>query len=172
MLRHIPSAVGHPPLLRARSRPLPPDAGVAPALATRLPAVSQPSVRLLEASPTSPVVIVVADDLIWASRLSAAAQRAGAQVTPARSAEALSAALDSTPIETVVVVDLNGRAYDGVDAVSAAAASGARVLAVGQHEDLDLRRRALAAGARRVFSYNKLFTDGPAVVGSLLAGEL
>lgn len=71
-----------------------------------------------------------------------------------------------------MIVDLNGRAYDGVDAVAAAAAAGARVLAVGQHDDLDLRRRALAAGARRVFSYNKLFTDGPQVVGLLLAGEL
>lgn len=71
-----------------------------------------------------------------------------------------------------VIVDLNGRAYDGVETVRAAAQKGHRVLAVGQHEDLQLRKQALAAGARRVFSYNKLFTDGPNVVAALIDDRL
>jgi DNA-binding NarL/FixJ family response regulator len=71
-----------------------------------------------------------------------------------------------------VVVDLNGRAYDGVEAVQLASASGRPVLAVGQHEDLPLRRRALAAGARRVYSYNKLFRDGPKIMADLLDDRL
>ena len=74
--------------------------------------------------------------------------------------------------ETPVVVDLNGHAYDGITAVGVAAEEGHPVIAVGQHEDIELRKRALGAGAIRVFSYNKLFADGPAVITKLLEGEL
>ena len=59
------------------------------------------------------------------------------------------------------VIDLGGRAYDGIAAVQAAASAGATVLAVGQHDDVELRKAALAAGAARVLSYNKMFSDGP-----------
>lgn len=97
---------------------------------------------------------MVADDLIWASRLRAAVERAGA--TPVRDGG------------DAVVVDLNGRAYDGVAAVAEAAGTGRPTIAVGQHEDIALRKRALAAGARRVYSYNKMHTDGPRLVAALL----
>jgi DNA-binding NarL/FixJ family response regulator len=102
-------------------------------------------------------VRVVADDLIWASRLNAAVQRAGA--TPVREGG------------EAVIVDLNGRAYDGIAAVAAAAQSGGTVIAVAQHDDAATRRRALTAGARRVFSYNKMFSDGPKIVADLVAGR-
>ena len=102
-------------------------------------------------------VRVVADDLIWASRLTAAVERAGA--TPVREGG------------EVVIVDLGGRAYDGIAAVAAAAVGGNTVIAVTQHDDAATRRRALAAGARRVFSYNKMFSDGPQVVADLVAGR-
>lgn len=117
-------------------------------------------------------VLIVADDLIWSSRLRAAADRAGTSSVVVRSASQLATALAEAHADTPVIVDLNGRAYDGVDTVHAAAVAGHRVLAVGQHEDLELRRRALAAGARRVFSYNKLFSDGPNVVAALLDDRL
>jgi hypothetical protein len=99
-------------------------------------------------------VRVIADDLIWASRLNAAVERAGA--TPVREGG------------DAVVVDLNGRGYDGVQAVADAVATGRPTIAVGQHEDLGLRKRALAAGARRVYSYNKMHSDGPKLVAALL----
>ncbi len=102
-------------------------------------------------------VRVVADDLIWASRLDAAVRRAGA--TPVREGG------DAT------IVDLNGRAYDGIAAVAAAVQAGTTVIAVAQHDDSATRKRALTAGARRVFSYNKMFSDGPQVVADLLAGK-
>jgi hypothetical protein len=115
---------------------------------------------------TSPrtVVAVVADDLIWASRLRAAVENAGAHPVTARSAPAIDA--------PYAVVDLNGRGYDGITAVRDAAEAGATVLAVGQHEDVELRKAALAAGARRVLSYNKLFNDGPTVITRLIEGNL
>jgi DNA-binding NarL/FixJ family response regulator len=120
-----------------------------------------------------PRVAVLADDLIWASRLVAAVEKSGAHAAGARSADDLRAILAAAPEEAVVgvVIDLNGRRYDGVAQVQTAAAAGRRVIAVGQHEDLELRRRALAAGAERVYSYNKLFRDGPQVIGRLLGAQ-
>ena len=68
-----------------------------------------------------------------------------------------------------VIVDLTARAYDGVEAIEVARAAGVAVLAVGQHDDHDLRKRALSAGADRVYAYRKLFEDGPAALGAWLA---
>ena len=63
---------------------------------------------------------------------------------------ALTAAL---PTVDHVIVDLTARAYDGILAIADAHAAGRPVLAVGQHDDVGLRRRALAAGADRVHPY-------------------
>jgi DNA-binding NarL/FixJ family response regulator len=68
-----------------------------------------------------------------------------------------------------VVVDLTARAYDGLTAIAAAHAAGRPVLAVGQHDDVELRRAALAAGADRVQPYRRLFDDGPRQLAAWLA---
>ena len=68
-----------------------------------------------------------------------------------------------------VIVDLTARAYDGVEAIRQAAGTGARVVAVGQHDDAALRRAALDAGAERVFTYRALFEDGPRQLARWLA---
>jgi hypothetical protein len=91
---------------------------------------------------------------------------AGATPLAARSAVALAGLL---PDVDGVIVDLTARAYDGVAAIAAASAAGRPVLAVGQHDDRDLRRRALAAGAGHVHPYRRLFEDGPRQVGAWLA---
>lgn len=75
-----------------------------------------------------------------------------------RSAARLDAVL---PDVERVIVDLTARAYDGIAAIEATRAAGRSVIAVGQHDDVDLRRRALAAGAERVHPYRLLFEDGP-----------
>lgn len=129
--------------------------------------VDWPPVENTSVSTHVRTIVVVADDLIWSSRLAAAAQRAGAASRVVGSVQALREAIGG-PEGNPVIVDLAGRGYDGVDAVRQAAAAGAKVVAVGQHEDVPLRKAALAAGARRVYSYNKLFTDGPRVLAGLL----
>ena len=43
------------------------------------------------------------------------------------------------------------------------------ILAVGQHDDLPLRKRAFAAGADKVLAYRKLFDDGPGTITRWLA---
>ena len=122
-----------------------------------------------------PVVAVLADDLIWASRLAAAVDRAGARAVPLRGAAELDLALEAAGADEPVpeeqreplvgvVVDLNGRRYDGVRAVGQARARGQPVTAVAQHEDIELRRAALAAGAAQFYSYNSFFRHGIAIV--------
>ena len=110
-------------------------------------------------------VLVLADDLIWSTRLIAQVQAAGGDAAPVRTLGALSQAL---PAADAVIVDLTARAYDGIVAVRKAAEAGRRVLAVGQHDDAELRRRALAAGADKVYPYRKLFEDGPATLTAWL----
>lgn len=110
-------------------------------------------------------VIVLAQDLIWADRLARAVQAAG--VEPIR-VGSLDRFRDALAGADAAIVDLTALAYDGVAAVELATAAGTRVLAVGQHDDHELRKRALAAGADRVFAYRKLFEDGPATVEAWL----
>lgn len=110
-------------------------------------------------------LVVLADDLIWATRLVGHARAAGADPIHVRTLEGLAAELAGTD---AAIVDLTARAYDGLEGIAAAVAGGLRVLAVGQHDDLDLRKAALAAGAERVFAYRKLFEDGPATLAAWL----
>jgi hypothetical protein len=52
--------------------------------------------------------------------------------------------------------------------VARAASAGARVMAVGPHDDVALRKRAITAGAEKVLAYRKLFEDGPGTIGRWL----
>jgi len=66
------------------------------------------------------------------------------------------------------IVDLTAHAYDPMAAIERATSAGVRVLAVGQHDDVDQRKRALASGADKVLAYRKLFEDGPATIEAWL----
>jgi hypothetical protein len=116
-------------------------------------------------------VAILADDLIWATRLSDAVRSAGAAPRVVRRLEDLDALLQNAAgAEQGVIVDLTARAYDGVAAIRLASAAGARVVAVGQHDDVAVRRAATEAGAARVFTYRALFEDGPRLLERWLAG--
>jgi len=110
-------------------------------------------------------VAILADDLIWSTRLADAVRGAGGQPKVLRRLADL-VADDARH----VIVDLTARAYDGVAAIRTVTAAGATVVAVGQHDDAPLRQAALAAGASRVFTYRALFEDGPRLLGRWLAG--
>jgi DNA-binding NarL/FixJ family response regulator len=113
-------------------------------------------------------VVVLADDLIWSTRLAGHVRSAGAAPEPVRTSEAFAAALGRHGAAGAIV-DLTSRAYDGLAAIAAARDAGVAVLAVGQHDDHVLRRDALAVGADRVLAYRKLFDDGPATIARWLA---
>ena len=120
-------------------------------------------------------VAVLADDLIWATRLVDAVKRAGGTAVRMSNEAQLATALDADAMAELgpvdadkalvgVIVDLFGKRFDGIAAVERAKAAHKPVIAVAQHDDLLTRKRALSAGASRVFSYNKFFTDGPRLV--------
>ncbi len=120
----------------------------------------------------TPTVAILADDLIWSTRLADAVRSTGAKATVLRRLPDLEQAVVVSPgmdRATDVIVDLTARAYDGVAAIGLASAAGARVIAVGQHDDAALRRAATAAGAERVFTYRALFEDGPRLLQRWLA---
>jgi DNA-binding NarL/FixJ family response regulator len=110
-------------------------------------------------------VAILADDLIWSTRLADAVRAAGAEARVLRRLDDLSSRHAAD-----VIVDLTARAYDGIEAIRLAAGAGARVVAVGQHDDAALRKAALEAGASRVFTYRALFEDGARLLGRWLAG--
>ena len=120
-------------------------------------------------------VLVLADDLIWATRLVGQLRTLGANPVRVGSAGAFAAAiggdLPAAPAggrPARAVVDLTARAYDGIAAVRLAAAAGLRVLCVGQHDDGASRRAALDAGADAVFAYRTLFENGHAKLAAWL----
>lgn len=108
-------------------------------------------------------IAVLAQDLIWGDRLAHAVEAAGAEPARAKNAIDFELALAGADL---AIIDLTARAYDPLDAIERAVSAGVRVLAVGQHDDVDERKRALARGADRVLAYRKLFEDGPATISA------
>ena len=113
-------------------------------------------------------VAILADDLIWATRLSDAVRAAGGRPKTLRRMEDLQDLLSAEPRGTAVLIDLTARAYDGIEAILLACEMRGRVMAVGQHHDAALRQAAIKAGADRVFTYRALFEDGPRLLGRWL----
>jgi DNA-binding NarL/FixJ family response regulator len=114
-------------------------------------------------------MVVLADDLLWSTRIAEAVRRAGGTAVTLGSAAELAIALEAHELADEAtlggaIVDLAGRRFDAVAAIGRLHASRLPVMAVAQHDDQLTRRRALAAGASRVFSYQKFFTDGTRLV--------
>lgn len=111
---------------------------------------------------SGPRVAIVADDLIWASRLSEIVRRAGGEPVRIASPALLRAALATLD---GCVVDLVARSFEGLAAVSLAAAASVPTVALGQHDDAAGRQAARAAGAARVFAYRSAFEHGDRDLG-------
>ena len=122
----------------------------------------------MTADPEAPLprIAVLADDLIWSTRLADGVRRAGGEPVPARSAPAFDLALQGA---AGCIVDLTARAYDGLAALRVAGGAGVSAVAVGQHDDADLRRAAREAGAARVYAYRALFERGDRELGAWIA---
>ncbi len=119
---------------------------------------------------TAPRLLVLADDLIWSTRLEGQGRTLGADVQRFTTTEPLIAALAAEPATPtdLVAIDATARAYDPEAAVRAVAATGARVLALVQHDDPAGRASLIAAGAVRAMPYRALFERGHAILAGLL----
>ena len=114
-----------------------------------------------------PRIAVLADDLIWATRLADGVRRSGGEPVPVRSAGALDGVLASV---AGCIVDLTARAYDGLACLAVATAAGVPAIAVGRHDDQAIRRAARTAGAGRVHAYRNLFEHGDRELGAWIGG--
>jgi len=113
----------------------------------------------------SPGLAILAEDLIWGTRLGSIARAAGATPSVVGTVERFADALRGAD---AALVDLSFRRSDPIAAIALATTAGLPVLAVGSHEDIAARKRALSAGAGRVYAYSKLFDDGPRTVAAWL----
>jgi len=118
----------------------------------------QPSTDETSAPGVLPAVTILADDLIWSTRLAAMLRSID---VPARTVASLPAFDRALPAGGSAIVDLTARSYDGIEAVGLAAARGARILCLVQHDDLATRRAATVAGATRVVPYRTMHEHGP-----------
>lgn len=98
-----------------------------------------------------PAVLVVIDDLIFRSKLAAAAEQAGTRVVWVGTADQLAASL-AEPLWRLAIVDLGWAAGDPHDAIRALrqAAPDMPVVAYYPHVQTDQRDAAVAAGCADV----------------------
>jgi len=106
---------------------------------------------------------------MWSTRISEAVRRAGATPLRLGGQAELDIAVEAHDVGDQpelggAIVDMAARRFDAVAAIARLRAARLPVIAVAQHDDQLTRRRALDAGASRVFSYNKFFTDGTRLV--------
>lgn len=121
-------------------------------------------------------MVVLADDLLWSTRITESVRRAGGSAVRLSGDADLALALEADQLgdeRTIsgAIVDLAARSFDGIAAIERIHAARLPVIAVAQHDDQVTRRRALKAGAGRVFSYRKFFEDGTRLVEGWLAAD-
>jgi DNA-binding response OmpR family regulator len=113
---------------------------------------------------------------MWSTRITEAIRRAGGSPVALTSDRELEVALDAYAVgdrQSIdgAVVDLAARRIDGVAAIERVRAARLPVIAVAEHDDQLTRKRALGAGASRVFAYRKFFEDGTRLVEGWLAAN-
>jgi len=104
-----------------------------------------------------PVVLAVTADLLWRSKIQAAADRAGWQVVvPARNLDVTQLLLDGDT--KLVVLDLHHPTIDAVDTIRLVRGTrwDAGLLCFGHHTDAERLRRARDAGAKDVVPNSEL----------------
>lgn len=112
-----------------------------------------------QSKPNAVRVVAWITDLIFETKIRSTAQSLGATLATVRSIAALAAGLDRSQT-SLVIVDLNA-AGDPIEAVTVAKAhaSHPRVVAYVSHVDVDLARRAQAAGANEVMPRSRFVTN-------------
>jgi hypothetical protein len=124
---------------------------------------------LSEAAQGAPHLYILADDLIWATRLAGQGRTLGARVVTLNGISDLEALVARGVLggSDLIAIDTTARGFDPAAAVRAAASVG-RTLALAQHDDPALRATLLEAGALRVMPYRALFERGHAILAELL----
>jgi hypothetical protein len=111
---------------------------------------------------------------MWSTRIAEAVRRAGGTAVALGSEAELAVVLEAEDLAeratlSGAIVDMAGRRFDAVAAITLLGTVRLPVIAVAQHDDQLTRRRAREAGASRVFSYQTFFTHGTRLVEGWLA---
>lgn len=114
----------------------------------------------------SQTVAIAVSNLIFQSRVRAAALELGLDVAYADTPSTFADAIGGAP--AVVVVDLKELNLDPIDAVARAKAAGAAVLAFGPHTDAETLRAARSAGADLAVPRSRFKAELPELMRSLL----
>jgi hypothetical protein len=124
---------------------------------------------LSEAAQGAPHLYILADDLIWATRLAGQGRTLGARVVTLNGISDLEALVARGVLggSDLIAIDTTARGFDPAAAVRAAASVG-RTLVLAQHDDPALRATLLEAGALRVMPYRALFERGHAILAEVL----
>ncbi len=113
---------------------------------------------------SQPIAITVSN-LIFQSRVRAAALDLGLDVAYADTPATFAAAIQRRP--ALVVVDLKELNLDPIDAIARAKAAGAAVLAFGPHTDAETLRAARTAGADLAVPRSRFKAELPDLLRSL-----
>lgn len=111
-------------------------------------------------------IVIAVSDLLFQSRIEAAARAADSSPAIADTRERLKDALNASP--AAVVVDVHETAFSAIEAIGDAHTAGARVLAFGRHTAPADLRAARAAGAEIVVPRSDLVEKLPQLLERLL----
>jgi len=117
----------------------------------------------------SATVAIIVVDLMFQSRIRAAADALGLDTRIADSATAANLAVAAHP--DLVVIDLHAAGIDAPSTIRFAKAAGANVLAFGRHTEPATLRSAREAGADAVVARSQLVEELPELLRKLLPPE-
>ena len=111
-------------------------------------------------------IAIVVVDLMFQSRIRAAADALGFDARIADTADAAASAIDARP--DLVVIDLHAAGIDAAGTIRTAKGAGARVLAFGRHTEPQILRAAREAGADAGVARSQLVDELPQLLQALL----
>lgn len=114
----------------------------------------------------SRTIVIAVVDLLFQSRISAAAEALGLDTRVADTPSSVDATIAAAP--TLVVVDLDAAGIDAAAVISAAKAVGAKLLAFGRHTQPGALRAARDAGADTVVARSQLAEELPELLAGLV----
>lgn len=116
------------------------------------------------------MILYVAADLLWATRIKATAEAVGVAARPVRSEEMLLARLADSPVHALIVdLEAGDLGIRLIERLRADAGPGVaiRVLAFGPHVDVEAMERARLAGADRVMARGAFSDQLPDLLAQL-----
>ncbi len=111
-------------------------------------------------------IAIVVVDLMFQSRIRAAADALGFEAQIADTSEAATSAIDARP--DLVIIDLHAAGIGATSTIRTAKCAGARVLAFGRHTEPQILRAAREAGADSVVARSQLVDELPQLLQALL----